>query len=129
MIYVDSSFFIALALKNDQWHEKALKLIPKIENSEKMVSNLIISESVTLVGSLGGGKNGKMIYNYIADNCHITHIDQDICDSAIETFLKYDGVLSFADSVSIELMNIFKINKIVSFDSDFDKVKEIERIH
>ncbi len=52
-----------------------------------MVSNLIISESVTLVGSLGSGKNGKAVYNYITDNCRITHTDQDICDRPLKPFL------------------------------------------
>ncbi|KYC48593.1 MAG: hypothetical protein AMQ74_01588 [Candidatus Methanofastidiosum methylothiophilum] len=42
--------------------------------------------------------------------------------------LNYDGTLSFADSVSIEIMRNLKIDEIVSFDSDFDKVDEITRI-
>jgi len=47
----------------------------------------------------------------------------------MEIFLKYDGTLSFADSVSVQIMKELKIEKIVSFDSDFDKVKEIIRIY
>jgi hypothetical protein len=61
LIFIDSSFFVALILENDQWHDKALKLIPEIEKSQKMVSGLIISEAVTIVGSRAGGKAGKMI--------------------------------------------------------------------
>lgn len=63
------------------------------------------------------------------DNCQIIHIDQEICDNAIQIYLKYDGVLSFADSVSVELMKVSKIRKIVSFDSDFDKVNTVERVY
>lgn len=48
--------------------------------------------------------------------------------SVMETLLKYDGTLSFADSVSIEIMRNLKINEIVSFDFDFDKVGGIIRI-
>ena len=47
----------------------------------------------------------------------------------METFLKYDGTLSFADAVSVEIMKDLGINQIVSFDSDFDKVDGIIRIH
>lgn len=100
-----------------------------IEKSDKTVSNLVISEAVTMVGSLGGGKQGKLIYDYLMDNCQIIHIDQGICDNAIQIYLKYDGVLSFADSVSVELMKQNKIKKIVSFDSDFDKINIIERLY
>lgn len=129
MIYVDSSFFIALVLKNDQWHQKALNLVLEIEKSEKMTSILNVSEVVTLTGSLGGGKKGKLIYDYMVDNCHIGYVDGNISNKSLEKFLKYDGTLSFADSVSLELIETFKIKKIASFDSDFDKVKELQRIH
>ncbi|MDZ4170611.1 MAG: PIN domain-containing protein [Methanobacteriaceae archaeon] len=129
MIFIDSSFFIALILENDQWHGKALKLIPKLEKSQKMVSGLIISEAVTIVGSRAGGKAGKMIYDTIKDNCKIVDSDLSHYDSAIYTFLKYDGTLSLTDSVSVEIMKTFNISKIVSFDSDFDKVNGINRIY
>jgi predicted nucleic acid-binding protein len=126
---VDSSFFIALILENDQWHEKALKLIPLLENSQKMVSGLIISEAVTIVGSRGGGKAGKMIYDNIKDNCRIFIQDQSLFDDAIFTYLQFDGTLSLTDSVTLEIMKIHDIQDIASFDSDFDKVKGISRIH
>lgn len=129
LIFCDSSFFIALALANDQWHSQAEKLVPMIEKSDKTVSNLVLSEAVTMVGSLGGAKQGKLIYDYLMDNCQIIHIDQEICDNTIQIYLKYDGVLSFGDSVSVELMKESKIKKIVSFDSDFDKIDTIERVY
>ncbi len=129
MILIDSSFFIGLALAKDQWHNRALELIPKIEESNKMVSNLIISESVTIVGSLSGGKAGKMVYDYITDNCTVFDSERPIFDEAIWTYLKYDGTLSLTDVVSLELMKRFNFQEIVSFDADFDKVNGIIRIH
>ncbi len=129
MIFIDSSFFIALILENDQWHEKALKLLPKMEKSEKMVSDLIIVEAVTIVGSRAGGKAGKMIYDTIKDNCKIIDSDLSNYDNAIYTFLHYDGTLSLTDSVTLEVMKAFNISEIVSFDSDFDKINGINRIY
>jgi len=129
LIFVDSSFFIALILENDQWHDKALKLIPELEKSKKIVSGLIISEAVTIVGSRAGGKAGKMIYDTIKDNCKIFDSDLSHYDSAIYTFLKYDGTLSLADSLSVEIMKNNNISEIVSFDSDFDKINGINRIY
>ncbi len=67
----DSSYFVALADSKDRWHEQALGLkVPR----ELLVTDLIVAESVTIVGDRGG-------------------------------------------------------RKIVSFDSDFDKVRGIRRIH
>ena len=129
MIFIDSSFFIALILENDQWHDKALKLLPKMEKSQKMVSNLIIVEAVTIVGSRAKGKAGKMIYDTIKDNCKIIDSDLSDYDNAIYTFLHYDGTLSLTDSVTLEIMKTFNISEIVSFDSDFDKINGINRIY
>ena len=130
MIFVDSSFFIALSNKRDQWHKKAIALSRRIDKEDALfVSDLIISETVTGIGKLKGGKEGKILFDYITDNCEIQYLDMKLCDKAIETFLKYDGTLSFADSVSIEIMRQKGISEIASFDRDFDKVKGIIRIY
>ena len=128
MIFADSSYFIALARENDQWHDDALKICGKIKDSF-LVSDLVISESVTLVGSLEGGKAGKLLYEYFIDNCKIEFVDSEMLAKSMEIFLKYDGSISLADSASVEIMKEHRIKKIISFDGDFDKVREIERIH
>ncbi|MCZ7394033.1 MAG: PIN domain-containing protein [Candidatus Methanoperedens sp.] len=128
MIFADSSYFIALAREKDRWHKDALKLAEKI-NDPLLVSDLIISESVTLVGSLEGGKAGKLLYEYFIDNCKIEFIDSEMLAKGMETFLKYDGSISLADAVSVEIMKENRIKRIISFDGDFDKVREIERLH
>ncbi|NYB51212.1 MAG: PIN domain-containing protein [Methanobacteriaceae archaeon] len=129
MIFIDSSFFIAAINKKDQWHEKAGEILPIIRNEEKITSELILSESVTLVGSLFGGKTGLKLFNYILDNHEVRYVDKELSFNSMNTFLKYDGTLSFADSVSIEIMRDLQIERMVSFDSDFDKVDNIIRIH
>ena len=129
MIFIDASFFIAALNKKDQWHEKAGEILPIIKTEEKVTSGLILSESVTLVGSLFGGKTGLILFEYILDNHDVRYADKELSFNAMETFLKYDGTLSFADSVSVEIMKVLEIKRIVSFDSDFDKVDGIVRIH
>lgn len=128
MIFADSSYFIALAREKDRWHKDALKLAEKI-NNPLLVSDLVISESITMVGSLEGGKAGKLLYEYFIDNCKIEFIDNEMLAKGMETFLKYDGSISLADAVSVEIMKENMIKKIISFDGDFDKVREIERLH
>jgi len=128
MIFVDSSYFIAIARGKDRWHNDALKLA-EIINEPMMISDLIVSESVTLVGSLEGGKAGKLLYEYFIDNCKIYFMNEVILKKAINTFLKYDGTLSLADAASVEIMKLHRTKKIISFDSDFDKIDEIHRIY
>lgn len=129
MIFIDASFFIAAINKKDQWHGKAGKILPIIRNEEKITSGLILSESVTLAGSLFGGKTGLKLFNYILDNHEVRYVDKELSFNSMNTFLKYDGTLSFADSVSVEIMRDLQIERMVSFDSDFDKVDGIMRIH
>jgi uncharacterized protein len=129
LIFIDASFFIAASIKKDQWHTRVLEILPEVTKQDKMTSIVVLSEAVTMVGSLAGGKMGARLYNYIIDNHEVKFMDKDLSTQAMNFFLKYDGVLSFADSVSLELMKHDKINTIASFDSDFDKVKGIVRIH
>lgn len=129
MIFIDASFFIAAANEDDQWHEKAGEVFPTIINEEKVTSDLVLSESITLLGSLYGGKAGLKLFKYIIDNHEIQYTDKEMSLNAMKTFLKYDGTLSFADSVSIEVMRNLEIGEIISFDSDFDKVDGIVRVH
>ncbi len=128
MIFADSSYFIGIAREKDRWHKDALRIAER-NNESLLISDLIISESVTLVGSLEGGKVGKILYEYFVDNCKIVFTDADLLENAMETFLMYDGTISLADATSVEIMQQFGIDRIISFDSDFDKVNGIKRIH
>ncbi len=129
MIFVDSSYYIAIADTKDKWHEKSLELSEYIETNITVVSSFIISEVVTEIGRRSGGKAAYNLYNYFTDNCEIIYIDRDLLVESMGIFLKYDGTLSLADAASIAIMDNMKISEIASFDSDFDKVGFITRIH
>lgn len=129
MIFVDSSYYIAIADTKDQWHKKALELSEYIETNISVVSSFIISEVVTEIGRRSGGKVAYNLYNYFTDNCKIIYIDRDMLSESMEIVLKYDGTFSLADAASVAIMDNMKIGEIVSFDSDFDKVDFINRIH
>ena len=129
MIFVDSSYYIAIADTKDQWHKKSLELSEYIEINTSVVSSFIISEVVTEIGRRSGGKVAYNLYNYFTDNCKIIYIDRDLLSESMEIVLKYDGTLSLADAASVTIMDNMKIGEIISFDSDFDKVDFINRIH
>ncbi len=129
MIFVDSSYYIAIADTKDQWHKKSLELSEYIEINTSVVSSFIISEVVTEIGRRSGGKVAYNLYNYFTDNCKIIYIDRDLLSESMEIVLKYDGTLSLADAASVTIMDNMKIGEIISYDSDFDKVDFINRIH
>ena len=129
MIFLDTTFLLRYFNSNDQWHESALKISDTVDKKDKIVSNLIIAETMASIGSLLGGTAGKIVYDHILDNYTVYDENRALYNKAMNTFLKYDGTLSLADSVSIEIMAELEIYEIASFDEDFDKVDKVVRIH
>ena len=122
MIFVDSSYFIAVANREDRWHGHAKRLTPRLEREDLLTTDLVLSEAVTGVGSVLGGKAGKETYDVIADNCSIEVATRDRCASAITTFLHYDGTLSFADAVS--LVNTF-VGMAIDIESRAPRISNV----
>ncbi len=129
MIFGDSSFFIALVDRKDQWHRAAKALLPVLADETFLISDLIIAESVTIIGRRSGGKAGEQLYHYFMDNCERVGTDEKMLNGSMQVFLRYDGTLSVSDSLSVFIMKREKINRIISFDADFDKVGGIVRLH
>ena len=122
----DSSYFVALADSRDKWHKRALRLdVP----AKLIITDLIAAESITIVGERGGGKAAQTLYEYFVDDCEVVFVDAELLDEAMALHLQYDGTLSVADCASVALMSRKGIGEIVSFDSDFDKVRGIRRVH
>jgi predicted nucleic acid-binding protein len=129
MILADSSFFIAVADKKDQWHSAAKKLVPEITGETPVISDLIIAEAVTIIGRRSGGKAGERLYHYFTDNCELVPATGHVLKGGMSVFVQYDGTISLSDAVSVHIMRTQQIDTIVSFDSDFDKVEGIRRLH
>ena len=128
LIFVDSSYFIAFADKADRWHKDAVKLSENIKTGV-VVSDYVIAEAVSTIGHRGGGKAGIDLYDFLINNFQVIYVDEELLKQSMEVYLKYDGTLSVADAVSVEVMRRHGIKKIISFDADFDKVTSISRIH
>jgi predicted nucleic acid-binding protein len=127
MIFIDSSYIIALVVQSDQWHKDAVRLIETVGNSNKIITEAMIIESINMIGKCKGGTIGNKIYNYVTQNYKI-HNPPNLLKQAMIEFLKYDGTISLADSTAIIAMHDLGIHEIVSFDTDFDKVDGIIRI-
>jgi len=128
LIFIDSSFIIALADEDDQFHKAAVGVLQRLD-SRRAISELVIAESVSAVGSRLGVKAGRAVFdNLLYDSSTKTFFGgKRLYERAMPIFTKYGGRLSFADSVSVRLMYDQKITEIASFDSDFDGVENIAR--
>ena len=91
MIFIDASFFIAASIRKDQWHQRLQDILPEVTKQDKVTSIFVLSEAVTMVGSLAGGKKGTLLYNYIMDNHEVKFVDKELSSRAMNIFLQIMG--------------------------------------
>ena len=128
MYFLDTTFIVALFVSNDQWHQKAVEIFEKIKLDEFIISKLVFAETITVLKNKLNTKEIREIYRTLPKIVNVID-DYEFFDDAMEIFVKYDSKISFFDSMYIYLMKKENITEIISFDSDFDRVNGINRIH
>ena len=128
MYFLDTSFIVALFVTNDRWHSQAIKIYQKIKNEKLIISKLVIAETITVLKNKLKTKDIREIYNNISRLFDVIE-DSNLFDGAMNEFVKYDSQISFFDSMYVFIIKEEQIEKLVSFDSDFDRVDGIIRIH
>ena len=127
MIFVDTSFLIALLISTDHFHEKALEISETI-NERKVINNTVLNETLNAFTGKGG-KIGEELYQIIEEMFDIEYLNQADYEHAMEIYLHFDSSINFSDCTILSTMIRNKIDKIISFDSDFEKVKGIKIIN
>ena len=126
MIFVDTSFLLALLIKTDPFHEKALQIGETI-HEKKVINNVVLTETLNAFTSKGG-KVGKELYHGITEMFEIKYLNKSDYDDAIELYLNLDSSINYSDCTILSTMINNKINRIASFDSDFKRIKGINVI-
>lgn len=128
MYFLDTTFIVALFVSNDQWHNQSLDVYEKIKNEKLVISKLVIAEVITI---LKNKLKTKEIYEIYMNLSKIFIVVEDnlTYDEAMDIFIKYDSTISFFDAMYVAISEKEGINKIVSFDRDFDKIDGMVRIH
>ncbi len=123
-LFVDTSAWLALNDKNDQYHTKAVakSLEVKRRKIELLTSEYIVDESITLIRYRVSHK-AAVIFGDSLFNSNIVRV-VDITDedrfTAWEVFKKYeDKHLSFTDCTSFVLMKNLKLLTAFTFDEHF----------
>jgi predicted nucleic acid-binding protein len=124
--------WIGAKLRNDQWHQQAIKIIKKFidKNIEKVyVTDYIVLETVNFL-LRKGGHNIAMETLDIFENherIEIINIDEITFARASAIFKDYPG-LSITDASTVSVMEELEIEQLYSFDSDFDRIDWITRL-
>ena len=128
VLFIDSNFIVGLTVDNDEWHEKAKELIDYVDKKHKITCLSVAFEAITWINKKVGVNIAETVYDYLMDNFTIINEDRILCDKAIKTLVKYHK-LSLTDSIIVEIMKEMKLIELISFDTDFDRVERIVRIH
>ncbi len=116
MIFLDSTYLIGIILKKDTYSTKALKLKPLLKDEKKLINSTVFNEVL----------NSLTISN---SNYNIDFLTHDDYADAVTAFKYYNHSVNFSDCTIVHSMIKNNVDTIVSFDSDFDKIKGIHRIH
>lgn len=126
MIFLDSSYLIALMLKQDRNYKKASDLKTTIFNERIIINNTVLSEvlnSFNKYNSLNLEHNVNNMFKFDID-----YLTEDDYKKALTYYKYYNTAINFSDCTILVTMNKYNTDKIVSFDSDFNKIKGIINI-
>ena len=128
-IFLDTGFIIALVRSADENYANAKEIFARFNDSQFFISDHVLDETLTYLIKKGEVKTayqlGKMLLG--ADQIELLLPSKMHLSDSLEIINKFHS-FSLCDALSILLMKEHKVDKILSFDSDFDLVPGIERI-
>ena len=134
--FLDTSFILSLILDSDSNHDKAINLL-NIINEDCYINNNVLNEVLTLIGRKLNVFDAKEVYFALIDSFTLLN-EYNINDYNNKTFEIFEEnmgenikktKLSFTDSSIILTMNEYGIDKLVSFDEEFKRIKGITLIN
>lgn len=129
MIFLDTGFIYAL-LRPSEFHHSAAANIYKNYwdiDSIKVINSVVLSE--ILNRSVKLNVFAEEIYDSLIEEVMIVYLSENDFKYALELNKYFGNSINYSDCTVLKTMMDLGINKIVSFDNDFDKVNWVQRIH
>jgi hypothetical protein len=121
-VFADTSYFIAVAQRRDQWHAHAITI--KRSSFELITSNLVINETISLLQSRGFLSQALefLLDTRTSDDLMVVYIDAPLQSEAWDLYIRYAGAGANAvDCTSFAIMRRFHIKRAFTFDQHFKK--------
>lgn len=128
MIFLDTTYIIGLIIKKDNYTSKSLEIEPLIEHEKKIINNTVFNEVLNSLTATNSEYNLDSLTDLLL-SYQIDFLTSDDYVDAVDLFKYYNHTINFSDCTILKTMQDNKVDTIVSFDSDFDKIKGINRIH
>ncbi|MEE8400537.1 MAG: PIN domain-containing protein [Candidatus Hydrothermarchaeaceae archaeon] len=129
-MFIDSCVFVAYYNERDMHHKATVELIEKCAEGdfgELFASDYVFDEVVTVTLVKIGLKKAVALGDHLL-NSEVTllEVDRDAFTAAWEEFKS--AKMSFTDCTNIAVMRLHGIDRILTFDGGFKKVKGIKVI-
>lgn len=128
-VMADTSYWMALVDKRDQNYQTSLELKRDINDFNPAVTEYIVDETTTLVNRRLGIQKALSVFQFLTTECYFYWLEPVDFWKSQEVFKSYKGAFSFTDAAIIRCMQKEGLRYLVSFDSQFDRVPWLTRIH
>ncbi len=122
MIFVDTSFWVALAIEPDRDHDRASELVARHARTPLITSNLVCGETWTFVRRRFGHREAVSVVDALEQTrrLQIVRVDEPAEREAWAWLRRRDDrEYSFVDATSFSLMRRLAIRDVLTFDRDF----------
>lgn len=126
VMFIETSAFIALYLKSDEFHEQATSFLGSLSKDTFFItSNYVLDEVYTFLRSVKGKAVAVDFAKFLAQNAEIVKLKRISLEDekeAFNCFRNYDFPrLSFTDCTSFAMMKRLSLKEVFTFDKHFAK--------
>jgi len=122
VIFVDTSFWVALRNQRDAHHDQATQLLSEWADSQLTTTNHVRGETWTYLRRRAGHKAAVDFLNVLerSPRVGILRVSEEVEVRALEWLRKHDErEYSFVDATSFVAMRTLRVHQVLSFDGDF----------
>ncbi len=129
MIFVDTSFWVAVRNRRDQWHRVAVELLSRYGTHALITSNHVRGETWTYLRRKAGHRAAVDFLAALDSSKHIEVVFVDAAHdvAAVEWLKRHDErEYSYVDATSFALMRAIRVTEALAFDGDFGAAGFVE---
>jgi uncharacterized protein len=122
VIFVDTSFWVALSNRRDQRHGDAVDLLRAFRDESLLTSNHIRGETWTVLRRRAGHRVAVEFLDALehSPRVRVALVAEDVEVAALRWLRRRDErECSFVDATSFALMRTARIQRALAFDGDF----------
>lgn len=122
MIFVDTSFWVALRLRRDAHHGQAAALLERVGDQGLITSNAVRGETWTYLRRRAGHASAVDFLDGLAASprLRVERVTADLEARALDWLRRHDErEYSYVDATSFTLMLHLRISEALAFDGDF----------